>query len=416
MKKIEVKIGDRFGDLTVVELAEEQILPSGNKINIWKCKCDSCGGYDNISQGSLLKKKRTKCHNCTNPNILQDLIGQTFGRLLVLERAEDEVYIPKEDSISNNGKKKKKSSHTKWKCVCLNDGNIVEVRGDSLKSGRTRSCGCLQKEVASTQGGLSHTSILYTKHRGMLVRCGYRKGATAEQKKIYIDKGIKICDEWLDRKNGFMNFYKWGVSTGFDEEKEKDKPDDEKLTIDRIDSNGNYCPENCRWATALEQANNKGNTIFITYKGETHSIAEWGRIFEGTIPVSRIYTRYSNGLSPEEIFEIPANAYVKKININGKMCTVEQCSYVSGISKFAIYARLSKGYSDYDAVFTPKIGTNKCINGVYFVDDNGYPVPLPINIEEKQFANGVEFITDDNELERYKQELNVKIKEELRRM
>lgn len=327
-----------------------------------------------------------------------DLTGQQFGRLVVIKRGPDIVQVNhKKDysPIGKNGKKKKKKRYTTWVCRCENDGNIVTVRGDSLRSGRTVSCGCFNKENKSTQDGLSHTSILYKKYRSMLTRCGYVKGASEEQLKNYAYRGIKVCDEWLDKKTGFMTFYTWAIENGYDEEEQKKKPLRYRLSIDRIDNNGNYCPENCRWALPEIQANNKRDTIYITYKGETHSIAQWGRIYKGKITASTIYDRYHAGQTPEEIFEVPPKSYVKKIDIDGKMCTIEQCSLVTGINKFLIYDRLNRGWSDHAAVFTP-IYTG-CMNGVYFVDDDGYPTKPP----EKPFVQGVTFMSDE-EVEEYK--------------
>ena len=80
----------------------------------------------------------------------------------------------------------------------------------------------------------------------------------------YGAKGICVCNEWDD----FENFYDWSMNNGYSDE----------LTIDRIDSNGNYCPKNCRWSTDREQANNRGTNRIIEYNGESHTLEEWSRI------------------------------------------------------------------------------------------------------------------------------------------
>ena len=80
----------------------------------------------------------------------------------------------------------------------------------------------------------------------------------------YGAKGICVCDEWDD----FENFYSWSMRNGYSDE----------LTIDRIDSNGNYCPENCRWSTDREQANNRSTNRIIEYNGESHTLEEWSKI------------------------------------------------------------------------------------------------------------------------------------------
>ena len=167
-----------------------------------------------------------------------------------------------------------------FKCDC---GNEITTRKTAVISGHCKSCGCMQKEVAAKE--VVKTSIkhnhsntrLYNIWKGMISRC------TLDGYKHYSEKGIKVCEEW---RSDFMNFYNWAVSNGYNN----------KLTIDRIDSNGNYEPSNCRWATMREQAQNTSRNHFITHNGERKCIAEWCR--ELNIRTSTFCQRMKNGLNP----------------------------------------------------------------------------------------------------------------------
>jgi len=126
------------------------------------------------------------------------------------------------------------------KCDC---GNTKEVLYQHLKKGKTKSCGCKSTEMKvkySTKHGL-HKSRIYQTYHDMKDRCSNPKNSHYHR---YGGRGIVICDEWLE---DFMNFYNWGMSNGY-----KDS-----LTIERVNNDGNYCPENCTWITNSEQQKNK---------------------------------------------------------------------------------------------------------------------------------------------------------------
>lgn len=175
-----------------------------------------------------------------------DLTGQRFGKLIVVSRATN--------YIKPNGNK-----IIQWRCVC-DCSNEVVVRGEYLKSEHTKSCGC-NKSISHTITHGKSKSRLYKIWVGMKERC-YNPNRNSYC--WYGAKGICVCDEWDD----FENFYDWSMNHGYSDE----------LTIDRIDSNGNYCPENCRWSTDREQANNRSTNRIIEYNGESHTLEEWSKI------------------------------------------------------------------------------------------------------------------------------------------
>lgn len=185
----------------------------------------------------------------------KDLTGKKFGKLTA------KSYY-------------RKNGRTYWCCVC-ECGNIVEVRSDGLSTGQTKSCGCLHKEILSklnTKHKKCHTR-LYDSWTDLKQRC-YNKHN--KRYKDYGERGIKVCDEWL---NDFMNFYNWAVNNGYTD----------SLTIDRINNNGDYEPSNCRWATPKEQIRNRNNTKYITYKGITKPFAEWCEIYN--LSYTKVYNR-----------------------------------------------------------------------------------------------------------------------------
>ncbi len=223
-------------------------------------------------------------------NYIKACMGERYGRLIIIE---DLGYYLK------NGHKRP-DHYVRCICSC---GNIVEeVSFRKVKNGQTQSCGCLQKErtsVATKKHGLSSDKLYYIRNT-MINRC-YDKNLP--KYKNYGARGIKVCDEWLNKENGFINFYNWAVDNGYQE----------GLTLERKDVNGNYCPENCCWIPAQEQAKNKTTTIYLTYKGETKTLADWAR--ELNIDWGTLYYRYSKGWDSNKIIETPVRGR-KELNEN----------------------------------------------------------------------------------------------------
>ena len=201
-----------------------------------------------------------------------DLTGQKHGKLTVIRR----------NGIS-------KDRYIKWLCQC-ECGKQTIVRGESLKNGNTKSCGCLQKELLklnpnSLKHGQSSDGIsrIYKTWENMIERC---TNPNHKQYKDYGGRGIKVCEAWI-KFNGF--FKDMG-----------EKPNG--LTLDRINNNGDYCKENCKWSTSKEQARNKTNNILITIDGITKCLAGWCEIYR--LNYHTVCWRLNNGWTPEEALEI----------------------------------------------------------------------------------------------------------------
>ena len=161
------------------------------------------------------------------------------------------------------------------KCDC---GNIVNVRLDHLRDGHTSSCGCYNKEKVQethTKHGL-YKHPLYIAWINIKARC-YNK--SNPEYCYYGNKGICLCDEWL---NNFESFYDWSINNGWNK----------NLSIDRINNNGNYCPENCRWTTKDVQANNTSRTHKYEYQNKIYTIKELEKEFN--VPYKLLYSRLVN--------------------------------------------------------------------------------------------------------------------------
>lgn len=197
-----------------------------------------------------------------------DIKDKKFGRLTAL-------------SLDHIEKSYKRTQHF-WLCKCECGNKIVALKSN-LTTGHTKSCGCYERELTSKRSkiinkthGKSEVRI-YKNLQGMIQRCHNNKTANY---KNYGGRGIKVCVEWLDKENGFMNFYNWAMLNGY-----KDN-----LTIDRIDNNGNYEPSNCRWIDMQSQNENTRSNINFTYNGETHCLTAWAKI--RNIKINTVYNRY----------------------------------------------------------------------------------------------------------------------------
>lgn len=203
--------------------------------------------------------------------IKKELTGQRFGKLTVLS-----VDVPTKHGY-------------KWNCVC-DCGKKLSVLGTNLTTHNTLSCGCLQKQYAKNKN-LKHgdnphgnPTRLYRCWVDMRTRISNKKCKDA---KNYSTRGIKCCEQW----ESYSEFKEWALNNGYND----------TLTLDRIDVNGNYCPENCRWVTRKEQNRNRRNTL--KYKGlPITQLCEEFNIKYSTL-MQRVYKAISRGQTKNSVYK-----------------------------------------------------------------------------------------------------------------
>ncbi len=194
-------------------------------------------------------------------NSIIDLVGNGYGRLVV---------ISLDRCVTGRG--------SFWRCLCDCGGERV-VRADSLKCGSIRSCGCLHRESARAAGkatakhGMNKSST-HSTWMQMRRRCN---SPNCDKFSYYGGRGIKVCERWDDFKNFLEDM---GERPG-------------GMSLDRIDTNGNYEPSNCRWATKEQQANNTRANVFVEIGGEKKTVSQAARLLG--IPAPRIYYLRSIG-------------------------------------------------------------------------------------------------------------------------
>ena len=169
-------------------------------------------------------------------------------------------------------------------------------------------------------------------YNGMRLRCYNENNVNY---KYYGGKGVTICDEWL---LSFENFFDWAINNGYNE----------NLTIDRIDSEKEYSPDNCKWSTKKEQAYNRSMSVRLTLNGRTMYMTEWAEELE--IDKKILSWRYNNGWSDEEILTRPRDYKENKLTLNEKTHSMSEWSRITGIKVATISDRMKKGWSVEDAL------------------------------------------------------------------
>jgi len=247
--------GQTFSRYTVLSLEPPLPTTRGHR---WLCRC-SCGTEKVVSARSLKAGDAKSCGCLTTPN----LTGKTFNRLTVTG----------EDT-------KKKGGKRYWFCQC-SCGNTTSVATNDLTSGHTKSCGCMQKELArkanTTHGMRDHP--LHGRWLAMRNRCNNPNNDFYAN---YGGKGVKVDPRW----DHFPNFLEdMGMPP-------------EGYTLDRKDNDGDYTPENCRWVDTKTQARNKSNTTWVEYQGKKVKLVELSDQFK--VPFKILHQRlYVQGWSLE---------------------------------------------------------------------------------------------------------------------
>lgn len=252
--------GQRFGRLVAIRCTGERAVRKSGKVSgyIWECKCD-CGNTV-FAESCKLRPNGLKSCGCLQRDTASstmkkgDLIGQRFANLYVKE------WIPVRE---------RKQSKFPYLCMC-DCGNITYAKRNDLVTGNKKSCGCIhdnyshQSKIIHYTHGKSYTR-LYRVWSIIKDRCD---NPNSKNYANYGGRGITLCDEWYD----FETFEKWAYDNGFDPNLKGSQ-----CSIDRIDVNKGYSPNNCRWTDAKTQRINQRNVKLYEYNGEAMTITEWSR-------------------------------------------------------------------------------------------------------------------------------------------
>lgn len=280
---VEDLTGMKIGRLLIKH--KDELGSSKNKSK-WVCDCD-CGNKDIIVTKSFIRRSKYVSCGCWRKEVQflnqsKDISNQKFGYLTAIRIIG-----------------KTKSNNNIWECVC-DCGNTSNVSGTALRCGETVSCGCYSRYKDKDLKPINHKRRLTNIYQSMKNRCYNEKH---QQYKYYGGKGIKISKEW----NTFDKFYQ-DVFDSYVIHVEEYGEDE--TSIDRIDSNKGYSRENYRWATNVEQSNNKSDTLIIEYNNQKKPLTEW--CIELGLKRNLVYNRMSKGWDFEKAINTPKKIYNKK--------------------------------------------------------------------------------------------------------
>lgn len=254
---------------------------------------------------------------------IEEYLGMKYGDLKVV--GADMSYIEKTYN----------SNRWLFECEC---GKVISEMPSRVISGHKKSCGC-RKSKQQIKHGL-YSDPFYHTWWSMMQRCSNPKHHNYQR---YGGRGIKVCAEWLN----LAVFVEWAHSTY--------PNSNERFTLDRINNNEGYSPENCRWATAKTQMNNRRKTACATINGETKSISEWCEIYNmpHQVVLSRIRCMKWDAL---KALTTPVTHFDERgalIEINGMQKSIKAWCEEYGILRTTVYGRMRKGMSAKDAITTP---------------------------------------------------------------
>ena len=244
-------------------------------------------------------------------NKYKDITGQRFNKLTAIK-------------FSHNG-----NSGAYWEFLC-DCGKIKIIRLSCVKDNTTKSCGCYKRNLRIKHG--LYNSSIYSCWNHMINRCNNKDD---HNYKNYGGRGIKICDEWLK----IENFY-------------KDMGDCPKnMTLDRINNDGNYCKENCRWATKKQQNRNYRRNRLIIFNGEKKCLIEWAEIYG--IEPHTLSKRLKKGWPLHKAFNANDHRIVT-ITYKGETRCALEWSKIKNINYGTLLQRFHKGWTN-DRLFYKKI-------------------------------------------------------------
>lgn len=260
--------GLKFGKLTVIRKEK-----SRNSNSMWLCVCEC--GKERIVRGTRLTNNITKSCGCI---IRTDIKGKRFGRLVAIKFH----HVEKQKAF--------------WECLC-DCGNKKNIRASDLIKGSITSCGCFRNEILLKRvrkHGKSDTSI-YNVWFGMKQRCENQNHTSY---KNYGGRGIKVCDRWQNFENFYADMgesYKQG------------------LTIERVENNRNYSPDNCEWVTWKKQNNNRRSNRIINLNGVTGTLMSFCEKYDIKYEIAKY--RLNKGWSVEKTFSTPVRTIKKRTPI-----------------------------------------------------------------------------------------------------